>query len=126
VAARFLYGDQPPGAREEARDLTTPINKPRGISREVIKEHGETKKGPDVTKPKRDDLRPKDVFSPKPKNMAVYNYVSEGWPGVSDDYRGMERAIDKQIPKDKGYKTVSNLSQYLVETEGGGGTPPVE
>jgi hypothetical protein len=57
--------------------------------------------------------------------MNVVDLVNKGWPGVSDDYRDMETALRKQIPKDKGYATVSNLSQYLVETDGGGGSRAV-
>jgi hypothetical protein len=66
------------------------------------------------------------VFDASPHNVNMINYVKKGWPGSSDDYKGMERAINKQVPKDKGYDTVSNLSQYLLETKGGGGTPPVK
>lgn len=127
VAARFeRQADQPPGARKEVRDLVKPINKPKGISRETVREYVTTEDArTDGTEPDRRDLRPSDVFQPKPNNMNVLDYVNKGWPGTDDDYEDMEKALRKQIPKDKGYATVSNLSQYLVETGGGGGTKPV-
>lgn len=116
VAARFQRADQ--SVREKADEDVTPVNPPKGISRKVVKDFGETGKREDGTKPAPDDIRPKDVFKPLPKDVNVYNYVSKG-------YKDMERAIG-QVPKDKGYDTVKNLSQYLIETKGGGGTPPVE
>lgn len=127
VAARFeRVADQPPGARKEVRDLVKPINKPKGISRDTVREYVTTESDrADGTEPDRRDLRPSDVFQPKPNNMNVLDYVNKGWPGTDNDYEDMEKAIRKQIPKDKGYATVSNLSQYLVETGGGGGTKPV-
>lgn len=127
VAARYQrrLADQPPGARKETRDLVTPINKPKGLSRETVKDYAKTKELEDSIKPNKRDLRPQDVFKPLPKNVNVLDYVTKGWPGDSTDYQDMDKAINKQIPKDKGYKTVSDLSQYLIETDGGGGTKPV-
>lgn len=123
VAARFQIAES---AREEARDSTQPVNKPKDLSREVVEDYGSTDEREDTVKPDKDDVRPKDVFKPLPSQVSVYNYVTKGWPGDADDYTDMEKVLDKQVPKDKGYDTVSNLSQYLIETEGGGGTPPVE
>ena len=124
VAARFQRADQPAGARKEVSDLVKPINKPKGISRETIKDYVTTEKA-EGKAPNSRDIRPSDVFQPKPNNMNVLDYALKGWPGSSGDYEGMEKAINQQIPKDKGYATVSGLSQYLVETDGGGGTKAV-
>lgn len=115
VAARYLkkLADQPPGQRRRVRQLTQPINKPRGVSRQVVREFGTTKdKGEETTKPDRRDIQPKDVFTPSPKDVGVLNLVDTG--------KDLSKALDKQVPKDKGYDTVSNLSQYLIRTEGGG------
>lgn len=127
MVARFQrLADQPPGARKDVRDLVKPINPPKGISRETIKNYVTTDdQRDDAMAPNRRDLRPQDVFQPKPNNMNVLDYARKGWPGTSEDYEGMAKAIRNTIPKDKGYDTVSNLSQYLVETGGGGGTKPV-
>lgn len=124
VAARFQRrADQPAGARAEAKKNVTPINKPKGIDRKVVKEHvvTETVDG----KPQRRDIQPSDVFSPKPSNMNVLDYARSGWPGSSKDYEDMDDALRNKIPKDKGHDTVNNLSQYLVRSEGGGGTKAV-
>lgn len=124
VAARFERVAA--NKRTETKSLVKPINTPKGILKTTIKDTVVTDEGrDDATEPARQDLRPADVFQPKPRNINVRNLVNEGWPGVSDDYTGMEKAIRKQIPKDKGFGTVKNLSQYLVETDGGGGTKPV-
>jgi len=125
VAARFQVADQPSGARKDTQEATSPVNKPRGISREVIRDHGKEEKRRDSVKPDKDDLRAKDVFDPTPDAVNMINYVRRAWPGEPDDYKDMERVINKQVPKDEGYETVSNLSQYLIETKGGGGTDPV-
>lgn len=124
VAARFER--QAASKRKEVKDLVKPINNPKGMLRTTIKDTVVTDEGrEEATEPARQDLRPQDVFLPKPCNINVRNLVNVGWPGVSDDYSDMEKAIRKQIPKDKGFRTVKNLSQYLVETGGGGGTKPV-
>jgi len=126
VAARFKQADQGAGARKSVKELVKPINNPKGISRSTVKDSVKTDASrADAMDPNRRDLRPADVFQPKPKNMNVRDLATKGWPGVSADYTDMETAIRKQIPKDKGYATVKNLSQYLVETDGGGGTKPV-
>lgn len=119
VAARFQQANQPAGARQEAKKLTHPINKPKGIDKDIVSEHGRSveTKFDHTTKPERRDIRPEDVFAGTPAQMGVRNFAETG--------RDLQKAIDKQIPKDKGYDTVSNLSQYLISTEGGGGTPPV-
>jgi hypothetical protein len=124
VAARFQRASE---VREDARDLTTPVNKPKGISREITKDYAESEDvSSETVDPSKNDIQPEDVFKPVPKDVNVLNYVQEGWPGDSSDYKDMEKVLEKQVPKDKGYETVSNLSQYLIETEGGGGTPSVE
>lgn len=123
VAARFQRrADQLPGARGETKRNVTPINKPKGIAPEIVKEHvvTETVDG----KPQRKDIQPKDVFSPKPTNMGVLDYARSGWPGTDKDYEDMNDALRNKVPKDKGHDTVNNLSQYLVRTQGGGGTKP--
>jgi len=127
VAARFQrVADQPAGARKEIRDLVKPINKPKGISRETVKEYVSTSDDrEDSVSPDRRDIRPEDVFQPLPRNMNVLDYARKGWPGDSEDYKDMDSALRKQVPKDKGWDTVKNLSQYLVRTDGGGGTDPV-
>lgn len=113
VAARWLKADQPPGQRDHARKLTQPINKPKGIKRQIQKDHGRTEdKGDEKVKPDRRDIQPKDVFSPTPKDTGVLNLVETG--------KDLSQPLDKQVPKDKGYETVKNLSQYLIRTEGGG------
>ena len=127
MASRFLKeAANPSNARQDARDLLTPINKPKGIAPSTVREQALTDKGRDTeTKADKRDITPRDVFTPKPKNMNVLDYVRKGWPGDSTDYKDMEKAIRNQIPKDKGFDTVKNLSQYLVETGGGGGTKSV-
>ena len=120
VAARWLqkWADQPPGQRKVVRELTTPVNKPKGIKRQVQREFGTTKeKGEDITKPDRRDIRPKDVFKPAPNDVGVKNLAETG--------KDLSKAIKDQIPKDKGYETVNQLSQYLIRTEGGGEGGPV-
>lgn len=119
VAARFQRANQPPGARQEAKKLTHPINKPKGIAPDIVSEHGrsvETKVDHQV-KPEKRDIRPEDVFAGTPAQMGVRNLAETG--------RDLQKALDKQIPKDKGYEAVSNLSQYLISTEGGGSGKPV-
>lgn len=118
VARRFL-ADQPPKARQVAVRNTHPINKPKGIDVDIVKEHGRSvvdRQEDHVPPPKR-DLRPEDVFAGTPDQMGVRNFAETG--------KDLQRALDRQIPKDKGYDTVKNLSQYLIRTDGGGGTPPV-
>lgn len=118
IVVRFLdrLADQPPGQRKRVHEMARPINKPKGIDRSVIREDAESKKPDeeaDITKPHSRDIQPKDLFSPPlPKNVAVRDFAETG--------KDLSKALDKQIPKDKGYETVDNLSQYLITTEGGG------
>ncbi len=120
VAARFMVAEQQPGMRKEVKNLTEPVNRLKGIDRQLAREHGQLMdSGMDETiKPQRKDIRPEDVFHPKPNQIGVLNLVETG--------HDLSKTIRNQIPKDKGYDTVKNLSQYLITTEGGGGTKPVE
>lgn len=118
VVARFLQklAEQPPGQRKRVRDRARPINKPKGIDRQTLREDANSKKPDetqDIVKPHSRDIQPKDVFFPPlPKNVAVRELAETG--------KDLSKALDKQIPKDRGYETVHNLSQYLIETMGGG------
>jgi hypothetical protein len=116
VAARF---QRTAGARQDAKSLTHPINKPKGIDRGIVKENGQSDDSylEEAVAPNRKDIRPEDVFAGSPKQMGVRNFAETG-----DD---LSKALEKQIPKDKGYDAVSNLSQYLIETKGGGGAKAV-
>ncbi len=128
VAARFQRtADQPPGARKEVKKLVKPINTPKGISRDTVKDYVTTEDDAheETVKPNSKDIQPKDVFQPKPKHMNVLDYAQKGWPGTSSDYKDMDKALRKQVPNDKGWDTVRNLSQYLIKTDGGGGTGAV-
>jgi hypothetical protein len=118
IARRFL-ADQAPGARSKARKDTQPVNKPDGISREIQRENGKTDPDatPDQAPLNRKDIQPKDVFTPAPKDTGVLNLVETG--------KDLQRAIDDEVPENKGYDVVRNLSQYLIRTEGGGGAEPV-
>lgn len=118
VAARFeRWADQQPGQRQRARALTTPINKPKGIDREIVNTNGETVPvGEDTVDPHHRDIRPSDVFNPSPNSTAVRNFAETG--------RDLDKVLEKQVPKDKGYDNVRNLSQYLIRTEGGSGDGP--
>lgn len=120
VAARFQQrqADQPAGARSEAKKLTHPINRPKGIAQDIVSEHARgVNHREDTVGPDRRDIRPEDVFAGTPNQMGVRNFAETG--------QDLQKALSNQVPKDKGYDTVSNLSQYLIRTEGGGGTPPV-
>lgn len=110
--------NQAPGARQEAKKLTHPINKPKGIDPDIVAEHARgVSHRQDGAKPERKDIRPEDVFAGTPAQMGVRNFAETG--------KDLQKALDKQVPKDKGYATVNNLSQYLIRTDGGGGTKPV-
>ena len=118
VVARYMAATNPPAARQEAVQHTHPINKPKGIDKDIVLEHARgVNHREDTVKPGRRDIRPEDVFAGTPAQMGVRNFAETG--------RDLQRALTKQIPHDKGYATVSNLSQYLIRTEGGGGTKPV-
>ena len=110
---RSLFADQAPGARQKARGNTTPINKPKGIDRDVVNNNGILKtKGEDVTKPQSRDIQPKDVFTPTPDSTGVLSLAQSG--------KDLAKIIKTQIPKDKGADVVYNLSQYLIRTDGNG------
>lgn len=119
VAALFQkQGDQPAGARQEAKKNTHPINKPKGIAKDIVNENARgVENRTDTVAPNRRDIRPEDVFAGTPSQMSVRNFAENG--------TDLSKALDKQIPKDKGHDAVSNLSQYLIRTEGGGGAKPV-
>ena len=113
VVSRFKQADQQPGARQKAWKNTTPVNKPKGISRDVIKDYGSSKEeGEGVVEADRRDIRPEDVFNPTPDQTGVLNLAQSG--------KDLSKAIEKQVPKDKGYDVVRNLSQYLIRTKGNG------
>lgn len=110
--ARRHVADQAPGQRKHVRDLAQPINKPRGITKQITKDYAESKSdGEETATPHHRDIQPEDVFSPTPKDTGVLNLVETG-----DD---LSKPLDTQVPKDKGYETVRQLSQYLIRTEGG-------
>jgi hypothetical protein len=117
--ARRVIADQPSGQRKKDKDLVKPINPPKGIDKGIVREHGKPMEDghDDTVNPHRKDLRPEDVFVPKPDQVSVRNLAETG--------KDLSKAIEKQIPKDKGYDAVRNLSQYLIETKGGGGAKSV-
>lgn len=113
--ARAFLADQPPGQRKLDKTLVEPINKLRGINRRLEDNHGKTEAVVDETvSPNRRDILPEDVFHPKPHQIGVLNLVETG-----------KDLSERKVEQDKGYGTVRNLSQYLIETQGGGGTKPV-
>lgn len=118
VVSRYLQAEGAPGGRTRAVKDTHPINKPKGIDPDIVREHARgVNHREDTVKPDSRDIRPEDVFAGTPSQMGVRNFAETG--------RDLQKALDKQVPKDKGFDTVYNLSQYLIRTEGGGGTPPV-
>jgi hypothetical protein len=113
LVARYKTANQPSGARQEARKNTNPINKPKGISKEIVKENGTMRvEGDDNVRPQSRDILPKDVFTPTPDHTGVLNLAQSG--------KDLSKSINKQVPKDKGYDVVRNLSQYLIRTKGTG------
>ena len=104
MAARYLLADQPPGARQHAKSLTKPINSPKGISKEVVRENGEQMLS--GVQPNPRDIQPKDVFNLTPNHAGVLNLVETG--------NDLQSAIERSVPRDKGYGDVYNLSQYLI------------
>ncbi len=118
VVARWKGADNAPGARQHAQQLTTPINPPKGISKPIVRNQGktDTSYSNETSSPDRRDVRPEDVFNLTPDVGGVLNFAETG--------KDLSNAIDRQIPKDKGYDAVSNLSQYLISTKGGGGAEP--
>jgi len=116
-AAQSRKADQPPGQRQRAEELTKPINKPKGILPSIVNENARgVEKRHDTVKPDKRDIRPEDVFHGTPNQMGVRNLAETG--------KDLQKPIEKQIPKDKGYDAVKNLSQYLIRTDGGGGAEP--
>ena len=102
--------------RVKVRELVAPANRLKGIDRKTVSDYAETEV--DQPKQKRQDIRPQDVFFPKPAQASVLKPAQTG--------KDMSRAIEHQIPKDKGFDGVNHLSQYLVETKGGGSGTPVK
>jgi hypothetical protein len=116
VAVRYLTAVDSE-IRQEAINSTHPINKPKGIAPDIVSEHGRSvNHRSDITKPEKDDLRPEDVFAGTPNQMGVRNLAETG--------EDLTRALSSQVPKDKGHDVVHNLSQYLIETKGGGSGGP--
>jgi len=120
VAARYLLADQLPGMRKRVEDMVLPINKPRGILRQIVKDHGQRLDLgiENFVSPDRKDIRPEDAFAGTPNQMGVLNLAETG--------RDLSKVLKTQIQKDKGYDVVRNLSQYLIRTEGGSGMGLVE
>ncbi len=119
VARRFYAAAQ--GLRDEAKEDVKPVNRPKGVDQALVRDNGKQDTShlgeEDTAIPARKDIRPQDVFIAKPKFVSVQTLVETG--------HGMENTIKNQIPKDKGYDAVKNLSQYLIETGGGGGAKAV-
>ncbi len=111
VVRRFLAQNP----RQQAVKNTHPINKPKGIDPGIVAENGRSDEYAfeQGQKPSRRDIRPEDVFAGTPDQMGVRNFAETG--------HDLQKAIHKQIPRDKGYENVAQLSQYLIRTEGGGG-----
>lgn len=116
VFRRWLQklADQAPGQRKRVRDLTKPINPPKGLDKDLRREQGMTMaEGEDNIKPDRKDIAVKDIYSPNRNSQGVQNLVETG-----------QGFTQKQVQKDKGFENVKNLSQYLIRTEGGSGDGP--
>ena len=79
--------------------------------RELVRDNGETMAENPIVN--RRDIQPSDVFNLTPNLAGVLNYYETG--------KDLQHAIDTKVPKDKGYDTVYNLSQFLIRTQGGGG-----
>lgn len=111
VHRRWLQrlADQAPGQRKKVRELSHPINIPKGIDAELRGEHGDVSiEGEDVVTPDRKDIEVKDVFFPDRNNQGVQNLADSG-----RDFS------QKQVEGDKGFAVVKNLAQYLIRTDGG-------
>jgi hypothetical protein len=109
VAAAYVRALSVKTVRENA----LPINKSKGIDKAVVRNNVVTDSDrEDSVKPLRGDIQPKDVFPATPNNTAVLSLAQSG--------RDLARALEKQVPRDKGYDVVRNLSQYLIRTEGNG------
>ncbi len=116
LADRYLRLAAARGDRERARELTTPINAPRGIAKDIQNNNGVADDShEDASTPGRKDILPSDVFNPSPNATGVLNLAQTG--------KDLSQAI-KQTEHDKGHDSVSNLSQYLIRTDGGGSGSP--
>ena len=114
---RTILADRDRGDRSNARKLSQPINKPKGIDRGVVKENATTDTSlEEAVSSNRRDIQPKDVFTTTPDKVGVLSLAQTG--------KDLSRALDTQVSKDKGHAAVSNLSQFLIETQGGGGAKP--
>ena len=82
--------------------------------REIVKDNGDYMM--DHPTVNRRDIQPSDVFNLTPNLAGVLNFYESG--------KDLQNAIDTKVPRDKGYDTVYNLSQYLIRTQGGGGNKP--
>lgn len=118
-AATFKIADQAPGQRAKDTKNTKSVNPLRGIDKGLVKDNARTEDDhiEETVTPNRRDIQPKDVFSPGPSSINVLNFAETG--------KDQDKALRNQVPNDKGWDTVKNLSQYLIRTEGGGGTPAV-
>lgn len=121
IVARFQMEaakTRAPNMRQQVKRQVKPVNPPKGIDRAIVRENGKQVETHDETvDPARRDVRPEDVFIAKPRHTGVLNLVETG--------EDLSHALEKQVPKDKGHDAVSNLSQYLIETQGGGGAKAV-
>ncbi len=116
VLFRYLQAVKPK-VRQEAVKHTHPINKPKGIAPCIVSEHGRSvDERSDIVNPSKKDVRPEDVFAGTPNQMGVRNLAETG--------NDLSKTLNKQVPKDKGYDVVNNLSQYLIQTKGGGSGGP--
>lgn len=118
VVRRFL-ANQAPGQRQRSKKLTRPINAPRGIDKAIVKDNGKTTPAvEEAAAQNKRDIRPADVFSPTPNVMGVRN--------LAETSKDQSKVLKNQVKKDKGYGVVNQLSQYLIQTSGGGGEKPVK
>ena len=116
LADRYLRSAAAKNDRARARELTTPINGPRGIAKDIQHNNGVADDShEDASTPARRDILPSDVFNPTPNATGVLNLAQTG--------KDLSKAL-KQVEHDQGYDAVSNLSQYLIRTDGGGSGSP--
>jgi len=119
VASRYhqVLADRDKGDRANARKLSQPINTPKGIDRGVVKDNGRVDLSlEESVSQSKTDIHPKDVFPSTPNNVGMLNLAETG--------KDLSKALETKVPKDKGHDAVSNLSQYLIETKGGGSAKP--
>lgn len=118
VRARYIAAASKPAIRQDAVHDTNPINKPHGIDPAIVRENGRTEyHREDTVKPAKKDITPEDVFAGTPNQMGVLNFAETG--------KDLSEVLRTKVPKDRGYDAVSQLSQYLIETGGGGGAKAV-